>query len=100
MDMSLAATTQVWFIWMTTVDGHDHVVTDEEMATSNGVYRTLCGARVLPAPLVDPPEPQCFTCLSTVRSLRAISADPAPPRRSRRRRHRRTDALFGGFATG
>lgn len=78
--MSLAVTTRLWFIWMTTVDGRDHAVTDEEIAASKGVYRTVCAGNVLPAPLVAAPGPRCPRCVAAVRA--AITRDTTPQGRA------------------
>jgi hypothetical protein len=94
--MSSAVTARFWFIWMTTVDGRDHAVTDEEMAVGHGVYRAVCTMRVLPEPLVAPPGPRCPRCVATVRAAQVRTArDTAPePAHSgedpgrRRARHR------------
>jgi hypothetical protein len=59
--------TGLWAIWVTSeADRADHAVTDEQMAAGMkagaGVYRAVCGAEVLAAPLVTPPAPRCPAC--------------------------------------
>jgi len=87
--------TRGWFIWMTTVDGHDHAVSDEEVVAGMGIYQTLCGARILPAPLVAPPEPRCAACLGSAHAPARVPviatpahrvSDPVADRRRQRRR--------------
>jgi hypothetical protein len=54
-------------IWMTFLDHHDHAVRDHEVATcQSGIYETICGARLLPAPSDAPPRPDCQRCGSSV----------------------------------
>lgn len=85
-------------IWLTSVTGEaDHAVTDEEMsaamAEDTGLYRTLCGAIIIAAPLVCPPSPACRRCREIVRAR----ATPREPAARRTGRHRRRGVLFRLF---
>jgi hypothetical protein len=67
-------------IWVTSVTGEaDHAVTDEDMAAAltddSGLYRTLCGATIIAAPLVCPPCPRCTRCRDILRA-RAMLREP------------------------
>ncbi|WP_436498192.1 hypothetical protein [Actinokineospora sp. HUAS TT18] len=65
--MTAASTKRPPLIWMTFLDHHDHAVRDQEVATcQSGVYETVCGARLLPAPSDAPPRPDCQRCGSSV----------------------------------
>lgn len=68
--------TGLWAIWVTSVaDRADHAVTDEQMAAGMkagaGVYKAVCGAKVLAAPLVTPPAPRCPACGAVLRGQAA-----------------------------
>lgn len=59
-------------------DGRDHLVTDHELTAAagpDGTRQALCGARIVPAPLVCPPSGRCAMCAALV----------APPPASRPR---------------
>ncbi|MGH3930764.1 MAG: hypothetical protein ACRDTF_12385, partial [Pseudonocardiaceae bacterium] len=49
-----------------TVDGRDHLVSDQAttagLMAGHGHYVAICGHRVVAAPLVTPPGPTCFDC--------------------------------------
>ncbi len=50
-------------IWMTFMDSRDHAVRDDDVAgCRTGIYDTVCGARLLPAPSQAPPRPDCQCC--------------------------------------
>lgn len=83
---------RVWFVWLTTLDQDlDHAVTDEEMAAGGlqrrGVYRGLCGAVFLPAPMERAPGVPCPYCVAVV--LPDTSKPDRPRRRTMRVRVRR-----------
>jgi hypothetical protein len=71
-------TARVWSVWVTTTDGADHAVTDEEMVAGmragKGLYLAVCGASVLAAAMTVPPGATCPHCVTRLRHLTHTSA--------------------------
>lgn len=57
--------------WVTSLDGVDHAVTDEEfaarLAENRGVFVAVCGKSFLPGPMEGAPGPPCGPCADVVR---------------------------------
>ncbi|MGH3930768.1 MAG: hypothetical protein ACRDTF_12405 [Pseudonocardiaceae bacterium] len=60
-----------------TVDGRDHLISDQAMAAGlvagHGAYVATCGHRVVAAPLVTPPGSTCFDCETALHRSRAAA---------------------------
>lgn len=63
-----AVTRLAALIWVTSVpDRNEHAVTSDELdALPSGRLVAICGAVVLPAPLVVPPESACRHCVDAI----------------------------------
>ncbi|MCO1577701.1 hypothetical protein M8C13_18255 [Crossiella sp. SN42] len=85
------AENRLYTTWVTSrVEAVDHAVTDEDMAAGiadgKGIYRAVCGARVVAALLEEPPHTRCLRCQTYVwarATLRDMDLDNPGPRRSR-----------------
>ncbi|WP_263247219.1 hypothetical protein [Saccharopolyspora rosea] len=76
----MTTTERFGFAWtLSCVDGHDHVVSDEEFVRAyrdgSGLSEALCGHRVVPGPLFMPPGPRCAGCARVLHG-RATLPDP------------------------
>jgi hypothetical protein len=65
--------TRLFTTWHTSsVDGFDHAVTDEEMATGAGKragrYAAVCGHEVLATLMSNPPGTRCPRCMAYLRA--------------------------------
>lgn len=74
--------------WITSLDGVDHAVTDEEcaarLAAARGWFLAVCGAEFLPGPMEDAPAPPCRRCVAFLRAhaeMRGVSERLATRRR-------------------
>lgn len=58
--------------WVTSLDGVDHAVTDEEctvrLLENRGVFVAVCGAVFLPGPMEGEPGPPCPRCVAFLRA--------------------------------
>jgi len=63
--------TRVYFVWVTSIEGTDHAVTDEVMAAGikagTGEYSAVCGVVVLADLMTAPPGPRCSCCVAYLR---------------------------------
>lgn len=65
--MTVTSSKRLAVIWMTFLDGRDHAVRDAEVVgCRSGIYKTVCGARLLPASSHAVPRPPCQRCGSFV----------------------------------
>src|SRR5436305_6456803 len=68
------AVTRLFTTWVTGVDGVDHAVTDEMMASgvraSTGRFHAVCGGNVVSALLETPPGAPCRICRAVLRAAR------------------------------
>jgi hypothetical protein len=55
---------KIFTTWLTSSDGADHAVTDEEFTAHSPEPATVCGDVVLLAPMEAPPGPKCARCLA------------------------------------
>lgn len=73
-------------VWLTSAEGVDHAVTDDEIAAGRvlGRYVALCGATVVAASMSAPPGLRCPRCVVFLRAratLRELGAAPAGQQR-------------------
>ncbi|HEY2764206.1 MAG TPA: hypothetical protein VGJ13_09380 [Pseudonocardiaceae bacterium] len=93
-----------------TVDGRDHLISDQVTASGlvagQGRYSAMCGRLVLAAPLVIPPGPTCLDCetalhritiAATVRRRRGVVGRLL---RGRRRRQASRSTSAGSHRAG
>jgi hypothetical protein len=70
-------------VWLTGTDGWEHAISDDNaargMLTGDGIYESVCGQRVVSAPLVAPPGRRCAGC------VRLVTDVPESAPRERRR---------------
>ncbi|MGH3625102.1 MAG: hypothetical protein ACRDQ5_25495 [Sciscionella sp.] len=81
---------RLWTTWHTcSVDGRDHAVTDEEMATrmaeDAGHYTAVCMHDVLVTPMICPPGPRCRRCVAFLRAQAATRTGEQRPAHQHRR---------------
>lgn len=77
--------------WMTSTDGEDHAVTDEEFAAHRPEPEAVCGVVIMLAPMEAPPGPRCSRCaafLEARATLRPLE------QRLGEHRHRRAGWLY------
>jgi hypothetical protein len=53
------------------LDGHEHAISDSDIADSSGRYRAMCGHITIPGSLAEPPGPRCTACTSVLNAHRS-----------------------------
>lgn len=79
--------------WVTSLDGVDHAVTDEEctarLIQNRGVFVAVCGEDFLPGPMEGAPGPPCSRCVGFLLDARRASRPPSEPSESPERMRKR-----------
>lgn len=74
---------RIFTAWMTSTDGLDHAVTDEEFHDHRPEPQAVCGAVILLAPMEASPGPYCPGCLAFLDAGAAVVSPPPQARASR-----------------
>lgn len=53
---------RIFTTWLTSTDGVDHAVTDEEFHDHRPEPKAVCGAVIMLTPMETPPGPHCARC--------------------------------------
>jgi hypothetical protein len=79
---------KLYTAWMTsTIDGHDHAITDEEFAAHRPEPEAICGTVIMLAPLTVPNGPHCLRCVTFLRARATLRDFDQRERHRHRRRH-------------